>query len=62
MMNRMMMTDNEKKPLLDAQIVENLRRAFNQTAEEAVPDRFLDLIRQLRQQDKDPERQEEQDG
>lgn len=61
-MNRMIMTDNGKKPSLDAQIVENLRRAFNQTAEEAVPDRFLDLIRQLRQQDKDPERQEEQDG
>lgn len=60
-MNRMIMTDNGKKPSLDAQIVENLRRAFNQTAEEAVPDRFLDLIRQLRQQDKEPERQEEQD-
>lgn len=61
-MNRMMMTDNGKKPSLDAQIVENLRRAFNQTAEEAVPDRFLDLIAQLRQQDKEPDSQDEQDG
>ncbi len=36
---------------LEEQITENLRRAFRQRAEEKVPDRFTDLLRQLRAQD-----------
>ena len=39
------------KPALDEQIVENLRRVYNQKLEESVPDRFLDLLRQLKDQD-----------
>ena len=46
-----MMTDKEIKPALDAQIVENLRRVYNQKLEETVPDRFLDLLKLLKDQD-----------
>lgn len=35
----------------EAQIADNLRRAFKDKASEAVPDKFLDLLQQLRQQD-----------
>jgi hypothetical protein len=47
----LMMSDIPKKPELDGQIVENLRRAYNKTLEESVPDRFLDLLKQLKDQD-----------
>ncbi|MCW1934481.1 NepR family anti-sigma factor [Pararhodobacter zhoushanensis] len=36
---------------IEDQISENLRRAFKERADEKVPDRFLDLLRQLRDQD-----------
>ncbi|MCA2012933.1 NepR family anti-sigma factor [Pararhodobacter sp. CCB-MM2] len=36
---------------LEDQIADNLRRAFSERAEEKVPDRFLDLLRQLRDQE-----------
>ncbi len=48
------MSQEESKPALDEQIVENLRRAYNRTLEESVPDRFLDLLRQLKDQDSVP--------
>ena len=47
------MTEDKPKPVIDEQIVDNLRRVYNQTLEEAVPDRFLDLLKQLRDQDPD---------
>lgn len=39
----LMMSDNHKKPELDRQIVENLRRAYNKTLEESVPTDFSSL-------------------
>jgi hypothetical protein len=36
---------------LEDQIADNLRRAFQERATEKVPDRFLDLLKQLRAQD-----------
>ncbi|MCB1391100.1 MAG: hypothetical protein KDK12_18450 [Rhodobacteraceae bacterium] len=45
-----MQTESTSNALED-QIAENLRRAFNERASEKVPDRFLDLLRQLRSQD-----------
>ncbi|PWE28004.1 NepR family anti-sigma factor [Pararhodobacter marinus] len=45
-----MQQDNHNNALED-QIAENLRRAFSERAEEKVPDRFMDLLQQLREQD-----------
>ncbi|SFR08665.1 NepR family anti-sigma factor [Poseidonocella sedimentorum] len=36
---------------LDEQIEENLRKVYQKTLEEDIPDRFLDLLDQLKQQD-----------
>lgn len=41
---------NAPSPLED-QIAENLRRVYRQRQEEEVPDRFLDLLRMLKDQD-----------
>ncbi|MCR8723862.1 NepR family anti-sigma factor [Frigidibacter sp. ROC022] len=46
-----MTSPKETHPELERQIVENLRRVYNETLEEAVPERFLDLLRQLKDQD-----------
>lgn len=48
------MPDDTRPNPLEDQIAENLRRAFHERAAEKVPDRFLDLLRQLRDQDKTP--------
>lgn len=37
---------------MDKQIDENLRRVYSETASEPVPDRFMQLIDQLREQEK----------
>lgn len=47
------MTDKEPRTALEDQIVDNLRRAFRQRAEEALPDRFQSLLQQLRDQEED---------
>lgn len=39
------------KAAIEVQIVENLRRVYSEKLEEAVPDRFLKLLEQLRNQD-----------
>ncbi|WP_370454156.1 NepR family anti-sigma factor [Tropicimonas sp. IMCC34011] len=39
--------DPERTEYVDA----NLRRAYNEMLQEEVPDRFTDLLRQLREQD-----------
>ncbi|WP_224816400.1 NepR family anti-sigma factor [Hasllibacter sp. MH4015] len=43
---------SEMNSSLDKQIDENLRRVFDETAQEALPDRFMDLIAQLKENDK----------
>ena len=37
----------------DSVIDENLKRVFNETLEEGIPDRFKELLDQLKQQDAD---------
>ncbi|MCA0206994.1 NepR family anti-sigma factor [Pararhodobacter sp.] len=45
------MHNEQPSSALEDQIADNLRRAFQERASEKVPDRFLDLLRQLRSQD-----------
>lgn len=42
--------DKTPKPSMERQIDENLRRVYQQTVEEKIPDRFLQLLAQLREQ------------
>lgn len=42
------MADDKGKSRLQQQIDENLRLVYEETLKEAVPDRFTDLIRRLR--------------
>ncbi|WEF24468.1 NepR family anti-sigma factor [Paracoccus sp. S3-43] len=42
--------DDRRKAAVEKQIDENLRRAFEQDTTEDIPDRFLALLEQLRQQ------------
>lgn len=39
------------KTSLDEQIEENLRKVYQRTLEEDVPDRFMDLLEKLKEQD-----------
>jgi hypothetical protein len=48
----MEMVQDDRKTRLDQQIDENLRKVFRQALEEEVPERFQDLLRQLREQDR----------
>jgi hypothetical protein len=43
---------SQKKSSIRSQIDENLRRVYQETLEEGVPDRFSDLLRQLAEQDR----------
>lgn len=43
--------DRDDKTALEDQISENLKRAFGQRGPEELPDRFRDLLEQLRTQD-----------
>lgn len=45
------MTDKTSKPKVQAMIDENLRRVYEDALKEDVPDRFKQLIEQLRQQE-----------
>ena len=40
-----------KQASLEKQIDENLRRVYQRDAEQEVPDRFLDLLQKLREQE-----------
>lgn len=42
--------DERKKAALDKQIDENLKRVYEQDSDEEIPDRFLALLEQLREQ------------
>jgi hypothetical protein len=46
----MTMAQDDRKKRLDQQIDENLRKVYQQTLEEEVPERFSDLLRKLREQ------------
>jgi hypothetical protein len=45
------MTQTNDAAKLKAQIDENLKRVYQEALEESVPDRFKDLIEQLRQKE-----------
>jgi len=45
------MSEKPSKAAIEVQIVENLRRVYSEKLEETVPDRFLKLLEQLKQQD-----------
>jgi hypothetical protein len=47
------MSEKDTRPAIEAQIVENLRRVYSRKLEEDVPERFLELLKQLKQQDGD---------
>ncbi|HMQ40360.1 MAG TPA: NepR family anti-sigma factor [Paracoccus sp. (in: a-proteobacteria)] len=42
--------EERKKTALEKQIDENLKRVYQEELKEEVPDRFLDLLQQLRDQ------------
>lgn len=43
--------DDSRRAAVEKQIDENLRRVYEQDATEQVPDRFLDLLKKLREQE-----------
>ncbi|NIY72085.1 hypothetical protein HCZ30_06505 [Marivivens donghaensis] len=45
------MDEKKEKDALEEQIRENLQRAFMEKAQENVPDRFMSLLAQLKEQD-----------
>ncbi|MEJ6392133.1 NepR family anti-sigma factor [Gymnodinialimonas sp. 2305UL16-5] len=44
----------EQRDAVDRQIDENLRRVYDETLKEDLPERFKDLLAQLKTGDKDP--------
>lgn len=45
------MAQHRSKHELDEQIEANLKRVYQKTLEEEIPDRFLDLLEKLKEQD-----------
>ena len=43
--------DDRRKAAVERQIDENLRRAYEQDAQQEVPDRLLQLLQKLREQE-----------
>lgn len=43
--------DDRRKVAIQRQIDENLRRVYEQDAQEEIPDRFLSLLQKLREQE-----------
>lgn len=43
--------DDSRREAVEKQIDENLRRVYEQDVTEQVPERFLELLKQLREQD-----------
>ncbi|MDP5307012.1 NepR family anti-sigma factor [Paracoccus spongiarum] len=43
--------DDSRRAAVEKQIDENLRRVYEQDSDEQVPDRFLDLLKKLREQE-----------
>jgi hypothetical protein len=48
--------DDKTKRQLEKQVDENLRRVYRAKAEEPVPDRFVELLKQLRAQEEGGEK------
>ncbi|WP_167766882.1 NepR family anti-sigma factor [Jannaschia formosa] len=46
------MNEQQPKARTDVEIDENLRRVFRQMEESSLPDRFTDLLQQLREKDR----------
>lgn len=46
------MVHDDRKTRLEQQIDENLRRVYREQLEEGIPERFQDLLRQLKEQDR----------
>lgn len=44
---------DENKPTVERQIDENLRRVYQQMVDESVPDKFMQLLQQLKEQDRE---------
>ncbi|TRW98794.1 transcriptional regulator [Paracoccus sp. M683] len=44
--------ENRRRAEIEKQIDENLRRVYEQDATDEIPDRFVALLQQLRDQDK----------
>ncbi|MEQ6249286.1 NepR family anti-sigma factor [Sulfitobacter sp. HNIBRBA3233] len=49
------MTNQGRQDRREGVIDENLRRVFDETVEEGIPDRFKDLLEQLKKQDEQQE-------
>jgi hypothetical protein len=47
------MAENRKTAALDEQVARNLRRIYQETADEPVPGRLLELLEKLRAQDQE---------
>lgn len=58
------MAENRKTAALDEQVARNLRRIYQETADEPVPGRLLELLEKLRAQDQEEPKDESdsQDG
>lgn len=46
------MSENKRQTIVEKQIDENLRRVYEQAIKEEIPDRLLQLLEQLKAQDK----------
>jgi hypothetical protein len=51
------MSGHEKNRSNEGVIDENLRRVYQETVDEGIPDRFKSLLEQLKQQDQAPDRE-----
>jgi hypothetical protein len=49
-----------RKSAIDQEIDRNMKRAFEELAQEPVPDRFLNLIERLRREESARDRQDEE--
>lgn len=45
------MTQNDERAKLQSQIDENLKRVYQEALEQSLPDRFKELLEQLRKKD-----------
>lgn len=52
------MAENRKTAALDEQVARNLRRIYQETADEPVPGRLLELLEKLRAQDQEEPKDE----
>lgn len=46
-----MMSEDQRKSILEKQIDENLKRVYDRAVQEEIPDKLLQLLQQLKAQD-----------